>query len=184
MLGFCTECGGGLMNGACPKGHLQPHAVSGGVARYSGQAIIGVLPKAPVSGRLFGAAIEYVIYLILLAIGDLTQIGVVVTVPLLILFLCFRDADGGRFSLGKRIGSLRVVDTRTGQPATTRQGLMRNAYYIGFALLSVVPVLNFVSSGIFGLVGALDLLMVLASPRGQRLGDQLANTQVVVERLR
>jgi len=145
---------------------------------------IGQLPKAPVIGRLFGAAIEYFACSVLLIIGDVAGIfgSSVVTAPLLIGFLCLRDVAGGRLSIGKRIGSLRVVDAKTGQLASTSEGMLRNSYYIALAVASFIPILNVAVSVLFALMMTIDFMMVVISPQGRRFGDHIAGTQVVLAR--
>lgn len=187
MSGFCTECGGGLINGACPGGHLQPRQAvissSQAIAGVSAALTIGTLPKAPIMARLFGAGIEFTAFVVLQVLGVVTGgIAGLATGPMVVAFLFLRDVNGGMLSVGKRVGGLRVVDLKTGRPASTRQGVLRNSYYLALAVLVVLPGVNVATSGLFTTLGLLDFLMVLASPQGRRLGDQIAGTQVVVER--
>ena len=81
-------------------------------------------------------------------------------------YLLFRDA---LFVPGQSIGKfwfgLRVISLATGRPCTRLHSLQRN-----FILL--VPGLNVVAA-------VLETIAIARDPQGQRLGDTLANTQVV-----
>jgi len=86
-------------------------------------------------------------------------------------------ADGvvpGR-SLGKTVIGLRVV-AGDGQPAGLRESIVRNLPLGAAFLLYVIPLIGWLLSG--ALV-ALEGLLVFGNSRGRRLGDELANTQVV-----
>ena len=115
-----------------------------------------------------------------LSIATGTVAGTVGFLPLCALVV-LRDARGGAFSLGKRIGSLRVVDAGTGLAASQAQGFGRNSYYIILLALMMLPAVEFLLIWVFKMLVFLDVLMILASPHGRRLGDFLAGTQVVAE---
>jgi RDD family protein len=80
------------------------------------------------------------------------------------LYLLVRDSIAGR-SLGKILFGLVVIDLHTGRPSGLIGSITRNA--------------------VFGLPGAnlaalfLESASVIRDPQGQRLGDRLAQTQVV-----
>ena len=82
------------------------------------------------------------------------------------LYLLLRDAlfIPGQ-SIGKLLFGLRVISLANGRPCTRVQSAGRN-----FILL--VPGLNVVAA-------ALETVAITRDPQGQRLGDTLANTQVV-----
>lgn len=81
-----------------------------------------------------------------------------------IVFLGFHDFIGFGRSLGKRIMRLTVLDKKTGEKATTKQKLLRNA--VTTACMFIAPFLLCV-----------DVLVMLV--RGQSIGDGTANTVVV-----
>jgi uncharacterized RDD family membrane protein YckC len=68
-------------------------------------------------------------------------------------------------SIGKFLFGLRVISLDHGRPCSRVQSAQRN-----FILL--VPGLNLVAAG-------LETIAVTRDPQGQRLGDMLANTQVI-----
>jgi uncharacterized RDD family membrane protein YckC len=81
-------------------------------------------------------------------------------------YLLFRDAlfIPGQ-SIGKFFFGLRVISLENGRPCTRVHSAQRN-------FILVVPGLNVVA-------GVLETVAVVRDPQGQRLGDTLANTQVV-----
>jgi hypothetical protein len=81
-----------------------------------------------------------------------------------LLYLVLRDSIGGQ-SLGKLLVGLVVVDVRTGGLCTWRGSVLRNV----FALL---PGGNVVAP-------FLETLTIIRDPQGLRLGDRLAQTQVI-----
>ena len=79
-------------------------------------------------------------------------------------YLLFRDAIGGQ-SIGKFLLGLVVISLETGRPSSLTGSVRRNA-------LLVLPGANVVA--IF-----LEAGTIVRDPQGQRLGDRLAQTQVV-----
>lgn len=81
-------------------------------------------------------------------------------------YLLFRDA---LFMPGQSIGKfwfgLRVISLANGRPCSRMNSVQRN-------FILVVPGLNVVAA-------VLEALAVARDPQGQRLGDTLANTQVI-----
>jgi hypothetical protein len=79
-------------------------------------------------------------------------------------YLLLRDAVGGR-SIGKLLFSLVVISMETGRPSSFTGSVERN-------LLLLLPGPNV--AAVF-----LEARTIVADPQGQRLGDRLAQTQVV-----
>jgi uncharacterized RDD family membrane protein YckC len=79
-------------------------------------------------------------------------------------YLLLRDSMGGQ-SLGKLLLGLAVISLETGRPCTLKGSVWRN-------ILFLVPGANVVA--IF-----LEPITVVRDPQGQRLGDKLAQTQVI-----
>lgn len=79
-------------------------------------------------------------------------------------YLLLRDAVGGR-SIGKLLFGLAVISIETGRPSSFAGSVERN-------LLLLLPGPNVVA--VF-----LEARTIVADPQGQRLGDRLAQTQVV-----
>jgi len=81
-----------------------------------------------------------------------------------LLYLLLRDSLSGR-SVGKFCFGLLVVDLETGRPCSRAGSLKRNVLFL-------VPGANLVA--LF-----LEASSIVRDPQGQRLGDRLAQTQVV-----
>jgi len=79
-------------------------------------------------------------------------------------YLLLRDAIGGQ-SIGKLVCGLVVIDLMTGRAASISGSARRN-------LLLLVPGANVVAI-------VLETRTIVTDPQGQRLGDRLAQTQVV-----
>jgi uncharacterized RDD family membrane protein YckC len=79
-------------------------------------------------------------------------------------YLLLRDGIGGQ-SLGKLVVGLVVVNVRTGHFCSWKDSALRNIFVL-------IPGANI--AAIF-----LESLTILRDPQGQRLGDRLAQTQVV-----
>ena len=79
-------------------------------------------------------------------------------------YLLLRDAVGGR-SIGKLLFGLVVISMKTGRPSSFAGSVERN-------FLLLLPGANVVA--VF-----LEARTIVADPQGQRLGDRLAQTQVV-----
>ena len=79
-------------------------------------------------------------------------------------YLLLRDAVGGR-SIGKLLLGVVVINVKTGRPAAFAGSVERN-------LLLLLPGANVVA--VF-----LEARTIVSDPQGQRLGDRLAQTQVV-----
>lgn len=190
MSGFCQECGLLFTDGKCKNGHRESGAghLSRGTALGSPRPSslahgIGELPKANTARRLLGSGIEYVTYVTcawVIVFLDFLTAGVLGLLCLvLVVLVVLRDFNAGSFSIAKRVSRMRVVDRRTGQSASNVQALLRNGYYLGLLLLMVLPWVDAPVLFFFKLFIALDILMILSSPQGRRLGDLLAGTQVV-----
>lgn len=90
-----------------------------------------------------------------------------------------RDLEGGRYSVGKRLTGLELVDAQTGKPATPQQALIRNSMYIVGWLLAAVPdPLGILGWFVLGLAVLVDVVLVVGHPSRRRLGDVLAQTEV------
>jgi len=79
-------------------------------------------------------------------------------------YALLRDAVGGQ-SVGKFVYSLMVIRLDTGRPAGARNAVQRN-------IMLLIPGANILA--VF-----LEALTIVRDPKGQRLGDRIALTQVV-----
>lgn len=143
------------------------------------------LPKADLSRRFGGAALEVVTFFVLDIIGALLSpftffVSGAFTSLMVALYVVVKDFNGGSMSVGKRVASTRLVDVSSGAPASAKQALIRNSYIVvGWICAAIPDPVGFVGWIIVAFSILVDVLMVFASPRGLRLGDRLAGTQVV-----
>jgi uncharacterized RDD family membrane protein YckC len=129
---------------------------------YLSRSLVSPYPKADMRRRVYAAMIDG----LLVATSWLAYQSAksVVFVVAGALYLLLRDAVRGQ-SLGKFLMGLVVVSLETGRPATLRASVWRNA-------LLLIPGANV--PAIF-----LEAYTMMRDTQGQRLGDRLAQTQVV-----
>lgn len=203
-MAFCDVCGSPVQtSGQCPKGPHEELAttrpdLSQEVTSHFPQELIqapphqaltpggvGPLPKASTSRRLLGSGIEYLSYVLgiwIIAALDFFTGGLLGLFSLfLVVLIVLRDFNGGTFSIAKRVSQMRVVDLRTGRAASNGQALLRNGYYLALLIAALIPFVDVLSSLFFTMFIFLDVMMIMASRRGRRLGDFMAGTQVVEE---
>jgi uncharacterized RDD family membrane protein YckC len=129
---------------------------------YLTRSLVSPYAKADLRKRFYAAAIDGALVTTLGLLYQASEsMGFLAAAAL---YLAFRDAIGGR-SLGKLLCGLMVVSVETGRPATTRDSLRRN-------LVLLLPGANVVA--VF-----LEATTIVRDVQGQRLGDRLAQTQVV-----
>lgn len=84
-------------------------------------------------------------------------------------------------SLGKKVMDLQVRSTRTNRPCTYRESVIRNSP-VGFVtFFSVIPFWGWLIAGFVGIpLLAIELYLMLKAESAHRLGDVMADTEVVV----
>jgi uncharacterized RDD family membrane protein YckC len=176
MAGFCEVCGRSLGIAGCPSGHTTTI-----VGKNSSP--VPALPKSKTAPRLLCSGAEfggYFIAALLIAGMDVLSAGLagLACLPLAVL-IGLRDVSAGSFNPGKRISNVRVVDYRTGKSASNLQALGRNSYYCGLLLVAALPLIDVATSPLFASFVVLDVIAIISNPKGRRLGDFIAGTQVV-----
>ena len=128
------------------------------------KAFISPYPKADARKRAASAVADGMLLLIF-ALLAATQ-NTILFIAIGAAYLLLRDAlfIPGQ-SIGKFLFGLRVINLANGRPCGRLQSAQRN-------FILVVPGLNVVAL-------ALEAVAVPRDPQGQRLGDKLANTQVI-----
>lgn len=90
-----------------------------------------------------------------------------------------KDGSWKNRSIGKRLLGLEVV-TLGGGDLDLAASAKRNITLAAGSLIAVVPVAGWVAGGVLGgILGIIECVLVLADPQGRRMGDRIANTQVV-----
>ncbi len=90
-----------------------------------------------------------------------------------------KDLDGGKYSLGKQIGRFRVLRRADLEVIDFKDALRRNSYYVALFLLAAIPCIPAADVVLVLVAIGIDALVITASPDGRRLGDFIADTQVV-----
>lgn len=171
--GFGPEGGGPeeTPGGPDESGNVEDAPHSGGTpAGAEAAGVPEARPKANTLNRVIARFMDILFALLLLRLpgyvgflAGLTYIGI---------------ADGlmdGR-SLGKRIIGLRTLNAERGTPADFRDSILRNSTVAVYYALFQIPVLGW-ALAFFGL--GFELLLVIGSAEGRRLGDEIAGTVVV-----
>jgi len=129
---------------------------------YLSVSLVSSYAKVDVRKRLLAAFLDgapaIVAWLIYRRTGSPLALGAAAV------YLLLRDAIGGQ-SLGKLVVGLVVVSVRTGRFCSWKDSVLRNIFVL-------IPGANI--AAVF-----LESLTILRDPQGQRLGDRLAQTQVV-----
>ncbi|MCP4810603.1 MAG: RDD family protein [Proteobacteria bacterium] len=144
-------------------------------------------PKAELQKRLGGSGAELaamaVVEMIGLALSPFTfMISGVIASGLNAAYMASKDMDDGKLSLSKRFTKRRVVAVDTDLPISNKQAWIRNAPYIGAWAFAMLPdPFGMLGLMLVGLMAVVDVGMIWSDPRGRRLGDRLAGTQVIDE---
>jgi len=132
------------------------------IVRDVSRGLISHYAKADVRKRLLAASIDG------LLVATLCLVCWMGRAPLYLAlgagYLLLRDAIAGQ-SVGKILLGLVVIDLTTGRAASVSDSVKRN-------LLLLLPGANVVAI-------VLEARTIMSDPQGQRLGDRLAQTQVV-----
>jgi uncharacterized RDD family membrane protein YckC len=126
------------------------------------RALVSPYVKADTRKRLSAASVDGLIVATLVMLSSTHGSPVYLAVSAA--YMLLRDSMRGQ-SIGKLLFGLVVVDLHTGRPCTIVHSARRN-------LLLLLPGANVVA--IF-----LEARTIVVDPQGQRLGDRLAQTQVV-----
>lgn len=132
------------------------------IVTYVSRGLVSSYAKADIRKRLIAASIDG------LLVATVCLSAWIGAAPLYVVlgagYLLLRDAIGGQ-SLGKIVLGLVVIDLTTGRVASISGSIKRNCLWL-------LPGANVVAI-------VLEARTILSDPQGQRLGDRLAQTQVV-----
>ena len=124
---------------------------------------------------LLNRAVATMIDLIIVGAGSaLPEIGFTAS----LFYIAVRDGFSGGQSPGKRLAGLRTVSLDPERTMSFRESIIRNLPFIAARMFWQLPVLGWL---IAGFILLFESLLVVGSPLGCRLGDELAHTQVVEE---
>ena len=139
-------------------------------------------PRAGVANRVIAKVVD--LFLIV-------SVAAVLIYPLgpLLAFAYSLAADGMNFgpfkgqSIGKKLLKIRVVNTKTDQPATLRDSLLRNTPVGVATFFAIIPVWGWLILGIIGLpLMLMEIYLMATVETGHRLGDVMGDTEVIEAR--
>jgi uncharacterized RDD family membrane protein YckC len=93
-----------------------------------------------------------------------------------IIYLLISDGLFDGRSLGKKILRLKVISLSTGSSGTFRDSILRNTTLAVALLLYKIPLVGWLFVIV---IIALEFLLMLGNKDGMRLGDDIANTEVI-----
>jgi len=125
--------------------------------------------KANVLNRVIARFIDILFALLLGRLPGLIGLFAALT------YICIADGLMGGRSIGKRIIGLRVSNPGKGRIANFRDSIFRNSTIGLLYIISRVPILGAIVAAI-GL--GMELVLMVGSPEGKRLGDEIAGTIV------
>ena len=129
-----------------------------------------VFPKANVLNRFIAKFLD------LLIVSAIDQIPLESSFLAALAYLFIADGLAGGQSPGKQIIGLKTVLPDVGEGATFRESIIRNFPLCIAYLLLQVPLIGWLPA--LAVVG-FESLLLIGNPKGRRLGDELAGTQVL-----
>lgn len=138
-------------------------------------------PKADIFRRFIAFLIDGIIASILIYVPILG--GIVSTVYTLtkdvIVYEITKNPDFKNRSIGKKIMGLDVASL-DGKDLNWEISIKRNLTLAIGSVCSIVPIIGWIIGAILGfIISIIEIVLVFSDNKGRRLGDKLANTQVV-----
>lgn len=132
--------------------------------------IPSVSPKANILNRFIAKLLD------LLIVSAIGQIPLDAHFLAALTYILISDGFADGRSPGKQIIGLQIVASETGAHTSFKESIIRNLP-IAFAYLLVqIPYIGwFLGSGVLGF----ESLLLIGNPKGRRVGDELAKTQVL-----
>ncbi|MFQ5587237.1 MAG: RDD family protein [Nitrospiria bacterium] len=132
--------------------------------------IPSVSPKANTLNRFIAKFLD------LLIISAIGQIPLKVSFLAALSYLLISDGLAGGRSLGKQIIGLQVISAETGDAISFKESIIRN---MTLALAFFFTQIPYVGWLLAVLVLGFESLLLIGNPRGRRVGDELAKTQIL-----
>lgn len=138
-------------------------------------------PKADIFRRFIAFLIDGIIASILIYVPILG--GIVSTVYTLtkdvIVYEITKNPDFKNRSIGKKIMGLEVASL-DGKDLNWEISIKRNLTLAIGSVCSIVPIIGWIIGAILGfIISIIEIVLIFSDNKGRRLGDKLANTQVV-----
>ncbi len=133
---------------------------------------MGGVREAKTAGLLLRVVAKSADVIIILAVAEfLPKAGFLAGVG----YMLIGDGLSGGRSLGKRLLGL-VVLNREGSACQVKESILRNMILGGGIILWKVPLIGWMLAAV---VFVLEFIILVGSPEGRRIGDEIANTRVV-----
>ena len=180
MSVFCTSCGTQLADVAAACPHCsQAISVGGGAAAAPATIIIQKPFLSPLQCmRYTGFALDGLVIILLAVILAVPILGAMMYGALVLVYHLLRDVIGGTGSMGKRGVGLKVLK-KDGSEATTGQKVLRNITFAAPYIFFMIPLFGPLIALPF-LILAFLLESIMVAVKGERLGDMIAGTAVVL----
>lgn len=138
-------------------------------------------PKADIFRRFIAFLIDGIIASILIYVPILG--GIVSTVYTLtkdvIVYEITKNPDFKNRSIGKKIMGLEVASL-DGKDLNWEISIKRNLTLAIGSVCSIVPIIGWIVGAVLGfIISIIEIVLIFSDNKGRRLGDKLANTQVV-----
>jgi len=140
-----------------------------------------IYPKADLFKRFIAALIDGIISSILIYIPILgALVGAVYTLTKdVIAYEITKNTDFKNRSIGKKIMGLEVVSLEA-KDLDWAASIKRNLPLAAGSILAIVPLMGWALGAIVGaVIGIIECILVITDNEGRRMGDRLADTQVV-----
>ena len=130
----------------------------------------GVYPRAQVLNRLIAKLLDG------LLVAAASEVAPPVGWLAGLTYLLIADGFSGGRSVGKRLIGLQTVSPSKRESSSFRESIVRNLPLALAYLLFAIPYVGWLLAG--GIV-AFESLLIIGNDQGRRLGDELAQTQVL-----
>jgi len=131
--------------------------------------------KADIATRFIAALIDGVIQWV---VSFIPFIGALIGAA----YMLVKDGLFEGQSLGKKVMKLQVVEL-SGKKADFMVSIKRNAIFAIPSLIAIIPIIGWIIGGILSLIVAIiEIVTVLNDPKGRRMGDKWANSQVIAQK--
>lgn len=150
----------------------QDKEISGAVEEYE---------KADLAKRIIAAIIDGLIGVVptfIPVIGAIAGAAYILTKDA-IPYIIAKDEEWKGKSVGKKLMDLKVVEL-SGQEVDIATSCKRNITIALGSILAVVPILGWLAAAVVApIIGIIECILVLVDDKGRRIGDKIADTQVI-----
>lgn len=141
----------------------------------------GDYAKADLGKRILAAIIDCLIAVVPMfipVIGAIAGAAYILTKDAIV-YVIGKNEEWKNKSIGKKLMGLKVVEL-SGQDVDIMVSSKRNITIAIGSILAIIPILGWIAAVMVApIIGIIECILVLTDPKGRRIGDKIANTQVV-----